>query len=105
MDAVTQSSDVRCRTKCCTEPRHNIVFASRAPPNPALHLPAARSDMLDDPAAGNFEPYPPIKALARRDAQAYFRRIGSPKETEEAEEEIETQIPQISAECSLRSSP
>jgi hypothetical protein len=32
-------------------------------------------DMLPD--GGNYEPYPEIEALARRDAQAQFRRAGS----------------------------
>jgi hypothetical protein len=32
-------------------------------------------DMLPD--GGNYEPYPDIKALARRDAQAHFRRTRS----------------------------
>jgi hypothetical protein len=32
-------------------------------------------DMLPD--IGNYEPYPEIKALARRDAEAHFRRAGS----------------------------
>src|SRR5262249_32580250 len=34
-------------------------------------------DMLDDPPGGNYEPYPAIETLARRDAEAHFRRAAS----------------------------